>query len=94
MPPAIQTRGLRKTYRIFQKSPGFGGAVRGLFHRRYKEVTAVDGIDLEIQAGELVGFLGPNGAGKTTTLKMLSGLLQPSDGTATVLGHLPWKREE
>ena len=94
MPPAIQTRALRKTYRVFQKSPGFGGAVRGLFHRRYQEVTAVDGVDLEIEPGELVGFLGPNGAGKTTTLKMLSGLLQPTDGTATVLGHLPWKREE
>jgi ABC-2 type transport system ATP-binding protein len=51
-------------------------------------------VDLEIAPGELVGFLGPNGAGKTTTLKMLAGLLQPSGGTATVLGHLPWKREE
>ena len=94
MPPAILVRELRKTYRVFQKTPGFTGALRGLFHRRYQEVSAVGGVSFEIEPGELVGFLGPNGAGKTTTLKMLSGLLQPSGGTATVLGHLPWKREE
>jgi ABC-2 type transport system ATP-binding protein len=94
MPPAILVRDLRKTYRVFQKTPGFTGALRGLFNRRYQEVSAVGGVSFEIAPGELVGFLGPNGAGKTTTLKMLSGLLQPSGGTATVLGHLPWKREE
>jgi len=94
MPPAILVSDLRKTYRVFQKTPGFTGALRGLFHRRYQEVSAVGGVSFEIAPGELVGFLGPNGAGKTTTLKMLSGLLQPSGGTATVLGHLPWKREE
>jgi len=94
MPPAILVRDLRKTYRVFQKTPGFTGALRGLFHRRYQEVSAVGGVSFEIAPGELVGFLGPNGAGKTTTLKMLSGLLQPSGGTATVLSHLPWKREE
>ena len=53
----------------------------------------MDGVNLEIGHGELVGFLGPNGAGKTTTLKMLSGLLHPSGGTARVLGHVPWERE-
>ena len=94
MPPAILVRDLRKTYRVFQKAPGFAGALRGLFHRRYQEVSAVGGVSFEIAPGELVGFLGPNGAGKTTTLKMLSGLLQPSGGTASVLGHLPWQREE
>jgi len=94
MPPAILVRDLRKTYRVFQKTPGFMGALRGLFHRRYQEVSAVGGVSFEIAPGELVGFLGPNGAGKTTTLKMLSGLLQPSGGTASVLGHLPWQREE
>jgi len=94
MPPAILARDLRKTYRVFQKTPGFAGALRGLFHRRYQEVSAVGGVSFEIEPGELVGFLGPNGAGKTTTLKMLSGLLQPSGGTASVLGHLPWQREE
>ena len=93
MEPAILTRGLRKVYRVFRKEPGLGGAIRGLFHRRYDEVVAVEGVNLEIGHGELVGFLGPNGAGKTTTLKMLSGLLHPNGGTAHVLGHVPWERE-
>ena len=93
MDPVITTRGLRKIYRVFEKEPGFRGAVRGLFSRRCREVRAVDGVDLEIGPGELVGFLGPNGAGKTTTLKMLSGLLHPSGGSARVLGFVPWERE-
>jgi len=93
MEPAIVTRGLRKVYRVFRKEPGLTGAIRGLFHRRYHEAVAVHGVNLEIGHGELVGFLGPNGAGKTTTLKMLSGLLHPSGGTARVLGHVPWERD-
>ncbi len=67
MEPVITARGLRRVYRVFEKKPGFAGALQGLFARRHREVAAVDGIDLEIGAGELVGFLGPNGAGKTTT---------------------------
>ena len=53
----------------------------------------MDGISFDLAPGEIVGFLGPNGAGKTTTLKMLSGLLHPVGGEASVLGHVPWKRE-
>ena len=93
MEPVIVARGLRRIYRVFEKEPGFLGALRGLVSRRHREVAAVDGIDLEIGAGELVGFLGPNGAGKTTTLKMLSGLLHPTGGSARVLGFTPWERE-
>lgn len=93
MEPVISARGLRRVYRVFAKDPGLLGALRGLFSRRHRAVTAVDGIDLEIGPGELVGFLGPNGAGKTTTLKMLSGLLHPSGGSARVLGFTPWERE-
>jgi len=55
--------------------------------RRYGEFTALDGLDLEVGAGELFGFLGPNGAGKTTTIRLLTGLLLPSAGEAFVAGH-------
>ncbi len=51
------------------------------------------GIDLTVEQGEFVAFLGPNGAGKTTTLKLLSGVITPTGGTARVMGHVPWKRE-
>jgi ABC-2 type transport system ATP-binding protein len=55
--------------------------------KRYGETLAVNGVDLAVYPGEIVGFLGPNGAGKTTTIKMLIGLLRPSAGTALIGGH-------
>ena len=61
--------------------------------KKYGNFVAVDGIDFQVERGEMVAFLGPNGAGKTTTLKLLSGLIYPTDGQANVLGHVPWKRE-
>lgn len=92
--PIIEAQSLTKNYRVFQKKEGLLGAVRGLFHREYKEVRAVDDVSFTIEPGEIVGFLGPNGAGKTTTLKMLSGLIFPTSGAATVLGHVPWQRAD
>ncbi len=92
--PIIEAKGLSKTYRVFQKNPGLAGALRGLFRRQYKEVHAVADVSFHIEPGEMVAFLGPNGAGKTTTLKMLSGLIYPSSGTATVLGFTPWERPD
>ncbi|MEM9352716.1 MAG: ABC transporter ATP-binding protein [Planctomycetota bacterium] len=89
----IQIRGLRKSYRVYQKKEGLRASISGLFHREYREVHAVKGIDLDVGQGEFVAFLGPNGAGKTTTLKLLSGVISPSGGEATVMGHVPWKRE-
>jgi ABC-2 type transport system ATP-binding protein len=55
--------------------------------RRFGQFTAVDHISFQVQAGEVVGYLGPNGSGKTTTIRMLLGLLRPSDGRASVLGY-------
>jgi ABC-2 type transport system ATP-binding protein len=91
---AIQIRDLRKVYVVSEREAGLTAALRSLFHRQAQEVPAVNGISFKLDPGEIVGFLGPNGAGKTTTLKMLSGLLHPTAGEVTVLGHIPWKREK
>ena len=89
----IDVRGLRKHYQVHRRDPGLGAALRSLFRRTYDTVKAVDGIDFQVAEGERVGFLGPNGAGKTTTLKMLSGLLHPTEGEVTVRGFVPRRRE-
>jgi ABC-2 type transport system ATP-binding protein len=92
--PIIEAKGLTKTYRVFQKKEGLFGALRGLFRREYKLVRAVEDVSFTIEPGEMVAFLGPNGAGKTTTLKMLSGLIYPTSGSAEVLGFVPWHRAD
>ena len=70
--PVVKVEHLRKVFHV-----GFWG----------RRITAVDGVSLEVQRGEVFGFLGPNGAGKTTTIKMLMGLIYPSGGTATLFGR-------
>ncbi|MGD0745916.1 MAG: ABC transporter ATP-binding protein [Verrucomicrobiota bacterium] len=92
--PVIEVHGLTKAFRTYKKRPGFAGAIKGLFHRQYEQLVAVNDVSFKIEPGELVGFLGPNGAGKTTTLKMLAGLLFPSSGSARVLGYVPWERHD
>ncbi len=94
MPMAlIELHNLQKTYRVYQKKEGLRASIKGLFKRTHKEVQAVKGINLEVEQGEFVAFLGPNGAGKTTTLKLLSGVIHPTSGTASVMGYTPWERE-
>lgn len=94
MEPTVKVRQLRKVYKVPVREEGLRESVRALVGRRFQDVVAVAGIDMELAPGEIVGFLGPNGAGKTTTIKMLSGLLHPDGGEATVLGHQPWRREK
>ncbi|HNP70903.1 MAG TPA: ATP-binding cassette domain-containing protein [Kouleothrix sp.] len=82
MTSAVELQGLSKT---FQLSSGWGR------RRVRRDVVAVDGISLDVPAGQAVAFIGPNGAGKSTTIKMLTGILHPSAGEARVLGYTPWK---
>ncbi len=90
----IEVENLTRVFRTYKKQPGFWGGVKGLFKREFEETRAADGVSFSIKEGELVGFLGPNGAGKTTTLKMLSGLIYPTSGSARVAGFDPSKRED
>jgi ABC-2 type transport system ATP-binding protein len=89
----IEVRNLTRIFRTYKKQPGFWGGIKGLFRREFEETAAARDITFDIAEGEFVGFLGPNGAGKTTTLKMLSGLIYPTSGTARVAGFDPSKRE-
>lgn len=89
----IDVENLSKAYSVALKQPGWQGTVAHFWRRQYRLVEAVRGVSLQIQPGEMVGFLGPNGAGKTTTLKMLTGLIHPSEGRVRVAGHIPFRRE-
>jgi ABC-2 type transport system ATP-binding protein len=81
MTTIIETRDLRKEFTVRVKV--------GRLRRQNRSVSAVDGVDLAVQAGEMLGYIGPNGAGKSTTLKMLTGVLYPSSGHVRVCGLEP-----
>jgi ABC-2 type transport system ATP-binding protein len=92
--PLIEARDLVKTFTRTRRAEGRFSAVRTLFTRERQTTVAVDGVSLSIDEGEVVGYLGPNGAGKSTTIKMLTGILVPTSGTATVAGVTPWENRE
>jgi|DewCreStandDraft_1066081.scaffolds.fasta_scaffold00115_38 ABC-2 type transport system ATP-binding protein len=94
MTPVVEAQGLRKVFRAKEKPPGLLGSLRSLVRPTYRTVEAVRGIDFTIAPGEMVAFIGPNGAGKSTTIKMLTGILYPTSGTARVLGLVPWERRQ
>jgi ABC-2 type transport system ATP-binding protein len=87
--PAISVHDLSKSFRAKVRPSGFGSSLRSLVRPSYRRVDAVRAINFEVEEGEVVAFLGPNGAGKSTTIKMLTGILRPSSGTASVLGLDP-----
>lgn len=90
----IHIQNLSKHFKILNRREGLSGAFKDLFSGDYRTVKAVDGISFDINAGEIVGYIGPNGAGKSTTIKMLTGILHPTDGEAKVLGYIPWKERQ
>jgi len=89
----IKVKNMSRKFEYSHKSPGLKNSFKNLFKKEKLFKDAVKDINFEIEEGEFVGFLGPNGAGKTTTLKMLSGILTPSEGEAEVMGYVPWKRQ-
>ena len=92
--PAILVSHLQKTFQSKRKAAGLGGSLRSLFRPQYTRVEAVRDLSFEMNSGELLGFIGPNGAGKSTTIKILTGILHPSAGDASVLGFRPWKERQ
>lgn len=91
--PIITVDNLSKIYPVAIKKPGLKGTLTHFFHRTYREIKAVQDVSFQIQPGEVVGFLGANGAGKTTTLKMLTGLIHPSQGEVRVANYVPFRRQ-
>jgi ABC-2 type transport system ATP-binding protein len=91
---AIHVRDLRKSFTRNRRQPGFAAALRALVRPDTVSIEAVRGVSFDVARGETVAFIGPNGAGKSTTIKMLTGILHPTSGTASVLGFTPWVDRE
>ncbi len=90
----IDVKNLSKSFDISSKKPGLKGTINHFFRRQTKSLKVIKEISFQVKEGEIVGFLGANGAGKTTILKMLCGLIYPSEGSILVSGYLPYKRKE
>jgi len=90
----IEVNDLAKEYRVYDKPEGLWASIRGLFHREKRTIHALRGVNLSVGRGEFLAMLGPNGAGKTTFLKLLSGIITPTRGSAKVMGHVPWDRAD
>ncbi|MDH3190635.1 MAG: ATP-binding cassette domain-containing protein [Acidimicrobiia bacterium] len=90
----VVVRSLTKEFKVPVRDTGLKASVQSLFKRQFSMVEAVRDISFDLEPSEIVGFLGPNGAGKTTTIKMLTGLLHPTNGNALVLGYPPWERSK
>ncbi len=91
----IDVEGLKKDFKVHKRDKsGLLSSLKSLFSRDYKLVNAVENLDLKIRQGEIRGLIGPNGAGKSTTIKILSGILYPTEGTVNVMGYTPWAQRE
>ena len=88
----IKISNLTKSFKMFKRSAGLKGAFKSFFNRQYTNFHALKNISIEINKGEIVGILGENGAGKTTLIKLMVGLLHPTNGEVIIDGYNPWKR--
>lgn len=87
----LEVKDLTREFKILNRREGLKGAVKDLFSRDYKTLTAVDHVNFSIDEGEIVGFIGSNGAGKSTTIKMMTGLIKPTSGYVNVMGYNPMR---
>ncbi|MDO8647608.1 MAG: ATP-binding cassette domain-containing protein [Candidatus Diapherotrites archaeon] len=92
--PIITVSGLSKDFEFSERKPGLAGALKALVSSEKKKIHAVNKVSFEVEGGEMLAFIGPNGAGKSTTIKMLTGILTPSGGSASVAGFDPWKQRQ
>jgi len=90
----IEVKDICRDFNYYEKTAGLRGSFVNFFKRENRTRRAVDHVSFSIDKGEIIGFIGPNGAGKTTTIKMLSGILHPTSGTALVNGYIPWERKD
>jgi ABC-2 type transport system ATP-binding protein len=90
METAISVRGLKKNYKTYKREEGVGATIKALFKRDFSIKQALKGINFDVAKGEIIGFIGPNGAGKSTAIKILCGILFPTDGTVESFGYEPW----
>ncbi len=90
----IRVENLSKDFKINKKYAGFKGAIKSFFTSEYTIKKAVDNISFEIDDGEIVGYIGANGAGKSTTIKMMTGILKPTNGIVSVNGLVPYENRE
>lgn len=90
--PIIEVSALAKTFKTRERAAGLLGSLRSFVAPHYRYREAVKSISFALEPGELLAFIGPNGAGKSTTIKMLTGILYPTSGTARVLGLVPWQQ--
>lgn len=92
--PIIEVSNLTKDYKLSVRKKGLLGSIQSLIIPEYKMKRAVEKINFSIEKGDMVGFIGPNGAGKSTTVKMLTGILTPTDGEISILGMSPSKQRK
>ena len=92
MADILQVEGLSKVFRRRVRAPGLRGLLASYRHPRWETIEAVRDLSLRMAPGEALALIGPNGAGKSTTIKMLTGILHPTAGSATVLGLVPWRQ--
>ena len=89
---SIKVNNISKSFKTYNRDPGIKGALRSFFNRKYTDFHALKNIDLNIDEGEILGILGENGAGKTTLIKLMVGLLHPTDGSININNYIPWDR--